>query len=222
MIPDATVDQVLHSVAPDVGVDRRMLERLLRERPHPEAVASLFSAPHVETIRALVLYVGVSGSMRDCPLLAMCLNHNDPYVAALAEWGLWRIWMHSGTARGVRYLAEAIDRLRNGECGVATHLLDILIEEEPDFAEAHFQRGLALMAQDEHTAAADSAREALRLNPYHHAAAAALGHCCVEQGDFGGALHFYRRSLKMNPRQEELRAAVRKLEDRLGPELRGG
>ena len=53
---------------------------------------------------------------------------------------------------------------------------------------------------------------ALRLNPYHFAAAANLGHTYVEEGDVLSALRYYRYALRIHPRLADLREAVRSIE----------
>ncbi|MCK4341495.1 MAG: tetratricopeptide repeat protein [Phycisphaerae bacterium] len=212
MTDGLTVDQVLRSGPPQVSVNRRVLARLLRERPDPEAVERFLSYPDIETVRAVVLYLGVYGSLHECPLLALCLQHPDCGVVELAEYGLMSIWMQSGTKRGNRHLAAAIGCIKEGDYTTAIHLLSMLAAEEPSFSEAFFQRGLALCYLDRHDEAGRAYRQALRLNPYHFGAAAALGHTCIEQGNMAGALHFYRHALRIHPRLEDLPEAVRQLE----------
>lgn len=217
MTPDATVDHVLESVAPDAGVDRSVLAGLLRKRPHPRAIVPLLSAAAAETVCAAVVYLGCHGSARECPLLAQCLQHEDDSVARLAEYCLWSLWMQGGTERGNRRLAEAIGCIRDGDYAAAVDLLTVLVAEEPFFAEAYFQRGLALCLAGRQEEAARTHRHALRLNPHHFGAAAALGHACVAQGNLPGALYYYRRALRIHPRLEAVPDAIRELEAVVGP-----
>ena len=91
MVPHATVDRVLQSVAPSVCVDRDVLDTLLTERPGPDAIIALLSVPSVPVVRAAVVYLGVFGTFRDSPLLVLCLQHRDDGVAQLAEKCLWSL-----------------------------------------------------------------------------------------------------------------------------------
>lgn len=217
MIPHATVDHVLESVAPGVGVDRTVLAGLFRKRPHPRAIVALLSAPAAETVCAAVVYLGCHGSVCECPLLAQCLQHEDDGVARLAEYCLWSLWMQGGTERGNRHLAEAIGYIKEGDYAAATYLLTMLVAEEPSFAEAYFQRGIALCLAGRQEEAARAHRQVLRLNPHHFGAAAALGHACVAQGNLAGALYYYRRALRIHPRLEAVPDAIRELEAVIGP-----
>jgi tetratricopeptide (TPR) repeat protein len=209
---EATVDRILQRVQPGLHLDRSALDNLIQEKPKPEKLVSLLAAADPTTVRAAVLYIGLYGTPREAPLLALCLHHADVGVVRLAEHCLWSLWMQSGTADGNRSLARAIQAMNSGKYAEAVQTLDALLAREPDFAEAHFQCGLALTSAEEPAAAVREYRLALRLNPHHFAAAAALGHALLEQGDLRGALRFYRKALRIHPRLEDLPDAVRELE----------
>jgi tetratricopeptide (TPR) repeat protein len=209
---DATVNRILERVAPGLHIDRSVLNALAREKPRPEALVSLLAAADPATVRAAVLYVGIYGTGREAALLALCLHHADSGVARLAEHCLWSLWMQGGSDDGNRCLAQAVRGISAGKYVEAVETLDALLAHEPGFAEAHFQRGLALSSIERPREAAREYRHALRLNPHHFGAAAALGHALLEQGDLRGALRFYRKALRIHPRLEDLPDAVRELE----------
>ncbi len=215
--PDATVDQVLESVACHAIVDRGVLAGLLREHPGAETLLPLLSSRKPQTTRAAIVYLALYGHMHDSAMLAQSLHHPDDAVVQLAEYCLWSIWMQAGTDRGNRSLAQAIDHIRDGEYPEATAILGMLIGEEPSFAEAYFQHGIALSCSEHAVEAARAFRHALRLNPYHFGAAAALGHMCVELCNLAGALHYYRLALEIHPRLKDLHVAVRRIEAMVGP-----
>lgn len=212
MASNATVDRVLQSVAPCSSVDRTVLARLLRERPPPQGILLLFSAAEAETVRAAVVYLGLYGTMTECSVLALCLQHADDEVARLAERCLWSLWMQAGSDVGNRHLATAIRHIERAQYAEAIRILSDLVTHEPAFAEAHFQRGVALSLDDHADQAARAYREALRLNPHHFGAAAALGHTCVDQANLTGALYYYRRALQIHPRMEDVPDALREVE----------
>lgn len=213
---DATVERVLQAVASDVCVDRSTLAGLLRDRPPPQSVIALLCRPAVRIVRAAVVYLTLYATPREWPLLALCLKHADAGVARLAEHGLWSLWMRAGTAAGNGQLAAAVELIRNADYAAALALLDALVEREPEFAEAHFQRGVALSLLDRNAEAARAYRASLRQNPCHFAAAAALGHACIELGDLPAALHHYRRALHIHPGLDDVREALRRVESIVG------
>ena len=207
-----TVEQVLCSGTPRIPLNRRALAQLLRDRPKPDTVEPLLSDNEIDTIRAAIVYLGIYGSMRECPPLALCLQHPDEGIVKLAEHSLMCIWMQSGSKRANRRLAAAIKCLDRENYFAASQMLTELVDYEPSFAEAFFQRGVALCYLEQHDYAGRSYRQALQLNPYHFWAAAAIGHTCIESGNFAGALNYYRQALRIHPRMEELPAAIVQLE----------
>jgi tetratricopeptide (TPR) repeat protein len=208
---DATVDQLVRAVAPGTELDEGVLQSLLDDRPRAADVVPLVSSDIPAVVRAAVLYLGLYGTLRECPVLALCLRHSDDRVVELAERGLWSIWMQSGGREGNVRLASAVSALASDNYEAAIRTLSLLVVTEPKFAEAHFQLGLALSSADRPEDAARSYHEALRLNPYHFAAAAALGHTCVEQGNLPAALHFYEQSLRIHPRLTDVPEAIRQV-----------
>jgi tetratricopeptide (TPR) repeat protein len=219
---DATVDRILQRVIPGARVQRSILDALLRDQPKPETLVALLAAADPATVRAAVLYLGLYGTVCESAVLALCLHHEDKSVVQLAEHCLWSIWMQSGSEEGNRHLAAAVGCMKTGDHVAAIKVLDGLLAREPEFAEAHFQRGLALAAADQTAEAEDAYRQALRLNPYHFGAAAALGHACVERGHLQAALHFYRQALRIHPQLEDVPDAVHELESALGTHRRNG
>lgn len=213
---DATVKRILEWVEPGLNVDRSVLDALLREKPTPEALVSLLAAGDPATVRAAVLYLGLYGTARESAVLALCLHHEDAGVVRLAEHCLWSLWMQDGSEDGNRALHDAVKFMQSGEYPRAIAVLSDLVAREPRFAEAHFQRGLALCSADQPNEAEKEYRETLRLNPYHYGAAAALGHTCVEQGNLPGALHYYRQALRIHPRLDDVPDAIRELETVIG------
>jgi tetratricopeptide (TPR) repeat protein len=215
----ATVDRVLQAVAADVCVDRSALATLLRDRPSTEQIVPLLSVPAIEVVRAAVVYLGLYGSVQDSPLLVLCLQHRDDEVARLAEHCLWSLWMQGGSREGNRQLAAAMSCIRDEAYAEARTILETLIAQEPGFAEAHFQQGVALSHLDRTHEAADAYREALRRNPYHFAASAALGHTLLELGEVTEARHHYRRALQIHPRLDDVRDTMRQVDELIDPSL---
>ncbi len=212
----ATIDQVLRAARGHFPVDEPTLSRLLADHPTFESVAPLLKEPRNETVRSAVLYLSAAGSREEAGVLSLLLHHPDQGVVELAEYGLWRIWMQSGTVRGNRALSEGIAQLKRGELSAADQTLRRLIADEPGFAEAHFQHGLVLASLERVSEADRAYRQALKLNPGHFAAAAALGHACVEQHNLVGALYYYRRAIEIHPRLDGIAEVVRELERSVG------
>lgn len=212
MTRNAAVDRILHAVAPGAGVDLRVLNDLLSRRPRPEVLLPLLADRDPDTVRAGIVFLGMYGSLRECPLLALCLQHHDLGVVQLAEYCLWAIWMRSGSTEGNRHLTEAVHAGRVGNHEEVVRTLCALTALEPGFAEAHFQLGLALAALDRPDEAVRAFRQTLRLNPYHFAAAAALGHSQVALNNLQAALQAYRQAVRIHPLLDDIPQAIDDLE----------
>jgi tetratricopeptide (TPR) repeat protein len=115
--------------------------------------------------------------------------------------------MQGGSDEGNCSLAQAIQAINGGDYDGAVQTLDIA-ETRTRLSE--------LTCRGPGTQLGERAQRgritALRLNPHHFGAAAALGHALMEKGDLRGALRFYRKALRIHPRLEDLPDAVRELE----------
>lgn len=211
MFTHASVQHVLHTVAPEVAVDQATLGMLLQDRPTFDRVALVLNSPAVETVRAGVVYLGVHGTAREITPLVMLLRHPDVGVAELAEYGLWNIWMQAGSSSGNRRLATAIEMIQLQQPRPAIRTLASLTDDEPHFAEAFHQLGIAHAMLEHWENASQAYRQALRLNPHHFAAAAGLGNVCLEQFNPVGALYYYRRALQIHPRLPGIAEAIAEL-----------
>jgi tetratricopeptide (TPR) repeat protein len=209
---EATVEKILNRVAPGTYLDQGALNQLLSDRPGPDQLVALLADNEPERVRAAVLYLGLYGTFRESPVLALCLHHTDDGVVRLAEHSLWALWMQAGTPDGNRQLAAAVAQLDTANFWDALRVLNKLVDTEPNFAEAHFQRGLVLASLDRTAEAIAAHEHALRLNAYHFGAAAAAGHSLVQQGDLPRAAEYYRRALRIHPRLADVPEALATVE----------
>ncbi len=169
-------------------------------------------APTEATIRS----IGRVGAMQHCALLQRLLGRCDSHLVPVVEDALWMIWLRAGSTGGSRRLRAAIRMMRDGQFERAELALADVVRDEPSFVEPHNQRGLALYFVNRFDDAADCFRMALRCNPYHYAAACALGHVCVAEQAYGAALHAYRMALRIHPRLTEIERMIDDL-TRLAP-----
>lgn len=198
------------------GPDPAILERLLLAQSPADVMAEVLGSPPAEVQRAAVVALGWKGVAAHSSLLRGLLQHPDTGVAELAENSLWRIWLHGGSSRGNADLARAIELIGADHCHEALAALDALITTEPDFAEAHHQRGICLFLLDRPADAAFAFRRAVELNPDHFPALVSLGHAALQQGEIRTAVHCYQRALELNPRLATVRDMVQRLEPMVG------
>jgi tetratricopeptide (TPR) repeat protein len=163
--------------------------------------------------RAAVLALGLIGSMQSNPTVGRGLRDDDPTVRSLAQSALWAIWFRAGTPAQNARLAEARNLISLGRLREAEVLATRLIEEAPDFAEAHNQRAIAVCFQGRFADSAADCLKVLELNPFHIGALDGLGQCYLGLGDRRRALEVYQRALKLQPYNDRLRELVSTIEE---------
>lgn len=187
------------------------LDQLRREWP-PALLAQMLTSPSPDVARAAATCLGFVGSDAHSGRLARLLAHEDIRVADAAENALWSVWMRSRDGRANRELQAAISEIGRERYRSAVEILEALTLMHPTFAEAFHQLGLALCFLDRLDEAEAAYRNAVRLNPWHFAAWAELGHVAVQRGDLPRALRNYRRAISIHPRLHEIRAVLPELE----------
>ena len=192
------------------------LTQLLQSHCPAEGLVTLLTSRSDDIMRAAIVTLGLKGSLEHCSLLAHLLEHESREIVQLAEDSLWRIWLCSGTNEGNAKLAHAIGLIQAGSFQRAVGVLEGLITEEPEFAEAHNQLGIALCLLERLDEAAGAFGRVLRYNPHHFGAAVSLGHTYAQRGQLRLALHHYRHALTIHPRLENIMETVERLADVVG------
>lgn len=187
-------------------------DRLLREAWSAPELFEFLNSTQPELVQFAAWSLGIIGDAdASCRLVAL-LGHRDPAVGEVAEESLWHLWMRAGSPEAVDHLALGVRALRSGNDLIALDIFRRVCEFEPEFAEAHHQRGLALHGLERVDEAVPAYAEATRHNRYHFAAYAALGHIAIERDDYPAALAYYRRALHLHPRLAEIREILPALE----------
>ncbi len=191
--------------------DRDGLAAALSARWSPECLALLLDHASEPVAHVAVVCLGLIGGMPQAGAVAKLLHRDSITLAEAAEDALWGIWFRAGGPDAQRALRRAVDLGDRQVPQRAVALLDGLIARQPDFAEAHHQRGLAYSLLGWHEPALRDARRAARLNPLHFAAWACQGNCHAERGEHTEALECYRAALRIHPRLHAVRQSIREL-----------
>ncbi len=170
------------------------------------------------TRQAAILALGLVGTMKcSNSAVASMLDDEDPGVRQLAADALWSLWFRADSEENnqeLQRLVETRDRRKRRAC------LDALIERAPDFAEAYNQRAILHFQTEEWQKSIADCERVLKLNPCHFGAAAGLGRCFMELGKHKAALKAFRHAMRINPGLEDVKEAIRALENALGEEGR--
>jgi tetratricopeptide (TPR) repeat protein len=178
-----------------------------------EVLAALVSSGGRGVLASVVTALGLAGKPDHASALIPLLKHDDPEVARAAEESLWRIWMRAGSRWGNEQLAYAIGLIGEQRLEEARQVLDGLVSVEPEFAEAHHQRGVVCFLLGRLGEAREAFCRALECNPLHFSAAANLGHVYAQCGQLRLALEAYRQALSLHPRLDGLGEVVLRLEE---------
>ncbi len=182
--------------------DRYNMGSLERVATNPDRVAR----------RGAILALGHLADYQANSVMGRALVDSDRGVRTLAETGIRRIWMRIGTPTQQRHLLAIEQQLSDGENGRAAQLSTAIVDDAPWIAQGWYYRGLAFYQLDQPDAATRDCHQALEINPYHFLAAATMGRAYLKANDQVSALESFRRTLRLNPSMEDVRAQVIQLQ----------
>lgn len=131
--------------------------------------------------------------------LLNALQDEDEGVRQEATDGLWRMWFEQKGMAGTHLLMESQTLLEAGQMAAAETLLDDLIRDQPDFAEAWNRRAVLHFMQGRYERAIADCEQTIELVPYHFGALHGLGLCLASQGNYEAAIAAFRRALDVQP-----------------------
>lgn len=202
----------------ETGDFELLVRHIQREWPNSRLRELLF-CENDDAIKVALFCLSLIGKMEDAANVACLLKHDDPFVSKLAENALWSIWFRAGGEAGNCQLRRAVKLVGEDRLECASTLLDRIIEDLPEFAEAYHQRSIVHFLLGNYAQARHDLLAVLRRNPLHFAAMAGLGHCCAAAGKLEKALGWYERAIRIYPRADGLQQAIRELNELLCPQL---
>ncbi len=163
-----------------------------------------------QVVQTAAICLGLTGSFDDAGRLVNLLHHDDYFVVRSVEQSIWTIWMRASRANCVTLLAQVIDCMQAGYYDECESLLDSILIEDPDFAEACNQRAILHHLTDRYESSIMACHRTLALNANHYGAAAGLGHNYFHLGRYDEARAAFRKALAIHPRMEGVRQAIRR------------
>lgn len=160
------------------------------------------------TRRAATLALGLLGDFRTTPVLARRLHDSDRAVRVLADHGIRDLWCRFGSAAHQHQLRTVIRLNQGAQWHDALELVDKLLEQLPEFAEAWSQRGQAQFRLRQFDNAMTDCRMALHYNPYDFISMVQMGQCYLQSQDPAAALQCLQDALAINPNLERVRLQI--------------
>ncbi|WP_404791257.1 tetratricopeptide repeat protein [Altericista sp. CCNU0014] len=127
------------------------------------------------------------------------LKNSEPRVRDRATQSLWELWFWQKGATGLEQLQRSQELLETGKPEAAEQLLNQLIEQLPDFAEAWNRRAVLYYTQHKYTEALQDCKATLQLVPFHFGALHGLGLCHAALGDYRAAIQAFHEALNVQP-----------------------
>ena len=162
---------------------------------HHRLYRELLTAPLVEkegNARALAHLGGEK-------LLLEALRKPEPSVRKAAEDALDAHWFAAAGLEPARRLLAAEIAMNDHRYDESLAILDRLVAQHPDFAEALNRRASLLFRMGRAGAALRDCEQALRLNPNHYGAWHGLGLCNIQMGNSDAARRCLERYQRLQP-----------------------
>jgi tetratricopeptide (TPR) repeat protein len=164
-----------------------------------------------EIRRCAALALGFLADQNDEVIFYRLLRDKDRTVRMLAENGIRTLWTRAGSDADRQMLRAAMHLVSAKQYEEAVSKATELIEHAPQFAEAWNQRAIAHFALKQYHFSIEDGCQALKLNPYHYAAALGVGHAYLFLGDMTRAIEYLELALDINPNLETVRNHLSKL-----------
>ena len=179
----------------------------------------LAGSPDVSARRAAVLSLGILGSFEQSnPVLGKALRDDDLAVRSMAEDALWAIWFRADTPEHNQTLERVRHSISREQLEQAETLVNRLIADSPNFAEAYNQRAFVYFLQGRFAESAEDCQRVLARNPSHIGAVEGLAKCQLGLNRPRDALKSLCRALKLRPHNNALRESIHELEAQIESE----
>jgi tetratricopeptide (TPR) repeat protein len=181
---------------------------------YPEAsLARLIDSTNVQTRRAAILALRLTGSINVNAAVAKALRDPDPVVRQLGESALWSIWFRADSPENNARLGAVATLISGGRLEEAVAVATKLIERAPSFAEAYNQRAIAEFLLGRYKESSEDCHQTLKRNRFHIGALSGLAECQLKLSLRDDALKSLRRASSLQPYHESLRQLISALEE---------
>ncbi len=141
---------------------------------------------------------------------------SSPQQAVLIEAEIWKKWYERDDSAGGDSMTSAVDAMSTGRYTIALTLLNTLVEQQPDFAEAWNRRATVHYLLGDYTQSLSDIEKTLTLEPRHFGAISGIGLIMLQAGEPEKALHAFERVLQISPQNMGAAKSIKDLESKLG------
>lgn len=127
------------------------------------------------------------------------LKNPEESVREHATQKLWRIWFQQKGIHGLEIIDRSQKLLDVGKVVEAESVLNELIENQPDFAEAWNRRAFLYYSSGKYRESLIDCQKVVHLIPVHFGALHGMGLCYAAIGEYQKAIQAFRRALEIQP-----------------------
>lgn len=127
------------------------------------------------------------------------LKNPEESVREHATQKLWRIWFQQKGIHGLEIIDRSQKLLDAGKVVEAESVLNELIENQPDFAEAWNRRAFLHYSSGKYRESLIDCQKVVDLIPVHFGALHGMGLCYAAIGEYQKAIQAFRRALEIQP-----------------------
>ncbi|NJK38492.1 MAG: tetratricopeptide repeat protein [Oscillatoriales cyanobacterium RM1_1_9] len=132
-------------------------------------------------------------------ILLQDLKSSDKDIRRRATQELWRLWFEQKGEAGLEKIRKSEVWLQMGEISEAEAILNQLIQDLPDFAEAWNRRAVLYYLSHQYEKALEDCKRAIALNPIHFGALHGTGLCHAALGNYSAAIQAFQQALEVQP-----------------------
>lgn len=129
---------------------------------------------------------------------------------------IWKKWYERDDEDGGSNMSAAVEAMTAGRYTIALNLLNALVEEHPDFAEAWNRRATLFYLLGEFEKSLADIQHTLTLEPRHFGAISGIGLIMLQLGEDERALHAFEQVLNISPKNPGAAKNIKELEEKLG------
>ncbi len=127
------------------------------------------------------------------------LKNPSESVREHATQKLWRIWFQQKGIHGLEVIDRSQKLLDAGKVAEAELVLNELIQNQPDFAEAWNRRAFLYYTTGKYQESLIDCQKVIDLIPVHFGALHGMGLCYSALGEYQKAIQAFRRALDIQP-----------------------
>lgn len=144
---------------------------------------------------------------------------DSPQQAVMIEAEIWKKWYERDDHVGGDLMTEVVEAMGAGRYTIALNLLNQLVNDHPDYAEAWNRRATIHYLLGNYQDSLADIEQTLTLEPRHFGALSGVGLIMQQLGENEKALHAFEQVLEISPQNVGAAKSVKDLETKLGTSI---